>query len=136
MNGTGAVRTIASCHGHICNGRPYVYFEAPVEIAAAIEQRLRSADSLGESWRCNFWTVEGSFREDCDGTGEYKIAFTLHSPNHDENYWKIFWSLWAYWVMRKKLDAELLALSKVIEEAILLKLGKSFEPDVKSSNDQ
>jgi len=101
MNATGVIRTIASCHGHVCKGRPYVYFEAPVEIAAAIEQRLRMADYLEESWRSNYWTIEGCFYGDFKGEEKYKIAFVLYSPKHDDNYRKIFWSIWTYWVMRK-----------------------------------
>ena len=116
MNATGVISTIASCQGYFCTGSPYVFFFAPVEIAAAIEKRLREASMYMESWNSTGWNVEGRFN------GEHKLAFTIRSPDHDGNYRKLWWSTWHYGVIRRRLDVELLALADVIEEAILLHL--------------
>jgi len=87
MNATGVISTIASCQGHFCTGSPYVYFLAPVEIAAAIEKRLREASMHMESWKSTGWKIEGRFN------GEYKLAFAIRSPEHDGNYKKLWWSM-------------------------------------------
>jgi|GEM_PF-4067846 len=127
MNNTGLIHTVASCQGHTCVCYPYVYFDTTLEIASTIEQRLREASIRCEKWMSTGWEVKGCFNE------EYKLVFLLYSPTHVENYFKLWWSTMQYFVKRRKLNKELLALANVIEQTILLKLGDRDKPCVYSN---
>jgi len=114
MNSTGVIHTIASCQGHVLGYRPpYVYFLAPVEIAAAIEQRLREASMLDEPWANTMWVVKGAF--DC----EYRLCFRLYSPEYDEKCTSMMWAMWLFGFKCRRLDEELRALSRIVEDVLV-----------------
>ena len=105
-----------------------MYFDTTLEIASTIEQRLREASIRCEKWMSTGWEVKGCFNE------EYKLVFLLYSPTHVENYFKLWWSTMQYFVKRRKLNKELLALANVIEQTILLKLGDRDKPWIMLGN--
>lgn len=67
MNLPRLVHTVACCEGHGGWGRfssPYVAFEAPVELAAFLHERLQ-AEMMRPRSRLNFnWSIEGGFGSD------------------------------------------------------------------------
>lgn len=123
MNGTGVITTIASCHGHFGGGPPYVYFKAPVEVAAIIEHRLREAAMFDDPRFKKMWVIEGRFDE------KYELTFLLYSPA----YHKMSYSLLAmifFGVFRKRLDAELMFLVGVVEQAVLSNVRDQHKPHI------
>lgn len=122
MNATGLIRTLASCQGHGILGKPpYVYFKAPVYIAASIERQLREAAMFDDPGLNTDWIIKGLFDAD------YELAFLLHSPEYHE---KSF-SLWAplfIGLFRKRLDAELLFLAYLVEKAMLSNIRDIHKP--------
>jgi hypothetical protein len=129
MNATGLIKTLASCQGHGALGKsPYVYFKAPVKIAASIEQLLREA-TLSEDVRLQkVWVIEGRFDEN------YDLTFILHSPECYESSHSL-WSLVFFWFLRKRIDAELLSLASIVEKAVLLNIGEIHKPYIAAHGD-
>lgn len=128
MNGTGLVRTIASCQGHAGLHRPpYVYFDAPVAVAASFERALRERFLQEGSKLKHLWLIEGSF------DGEYRLRFLLHSPSHDEHSRSAIGSI-AHFRFRSKLDGDLRQLCIIVQDAVL-DLRPQHEPEIGTSND-
>lgn len=130
MNTTGLIRTVASCQGHGIFGKPpYVYFKAPVSIAASIEQLLREAQVSDDARLQKAWVIEGRFDEN------YELTFLLHSPEYQEKSHSLL-ALAFFWLFRKRIDAELLFLASVIEHAVLLNIRDKNKPRIANcSND-
>lgn len=128
MNATGVIRTVASCQGHGILGKPpYVYFKAPQSIASFIEQLLRERTALGNPNNRLDWTVEGRFDEN------FELTFLLYSPTHYERSHSLV-AMALFCVFRKRLDAEFLFLSDVIDQAVLLHIRKNDKPKIASSS--
>lgn len=122
MNATGLIRTVASCQGHGIFGKPpYVYFKAPVNVAASIEQFLREAAISDDLKFQKAWVIEGRFDEN------YELTFLLHSPTYHEKSYSL-WALAFFWLFRKRIDAELLSLAGVVEHAVLLHVRNNDKP--------
>jgi len=119
MNATGVIRTVGSCQGHATGRRaPYVYFKAPVEIAALIELALRKdAASDGSQFR-TFWTVDGLFGE------EGELVFRLHAPEYDARSGKLPEAMCSFYLFRSRINSELMSLGEVVQKAVLSYFGQ------------
>ena len=127
MNGTGVITTIASCQGHGIFGKPpYVYFKAPVEIAASIEKLLREIAVLDDVRFQEAWVIEGRFDE------AFNLAFVLYSPAYHKKTYSL-WALINFGLLRKRLDSELLALADVVEQAVLSNVRDQHKPHISTS---
>lgn len=125
MNATGSIRTIGSCQGHVLGGRPpYVYFQTSVEVAAAIERRLRNAVTYDDALLHFTWAIEGLFDDD------FALRFLLYAPALHRGSGLLFNPYVLSYVSRSALDGDLLSLGGIVEEAVLLNLGKDAEPKV------
>ena len=128
MNGTGLIRTIASCQGHAgLHMPPYVYFEAPVAVAASLEKALREGVIQEDSKLNRLWVIEGYF------DGEYQLRFLLRSPRHDEHSRSITASL-KHFIFRSKLDSDLKELCVIVQDTVL-NLRPELEPEIGADND-
>lgn len=125
MNATGIIETVASCQGHGFYGKPpYVYFKAPVEIAASIERQLREAAMFDDPGLKTDWIIKGLFDAD------YKLAFLLYSPEYHEKANSLLWALWFFCLKRKRLDTELLFLTCLVEKAVLPNIRDVHKPHI------
>jgi hypothetical protein len=124
LNNAGAV-TIASCQGHGAYGKPpYVYFKGSTDLAASMERLLREA-AIGDDPRLQtMWVVEGVF------DGNYELAFLLRSPEYHRRSNDLLGAPWVFWLNRQKLDAELLSLAAIVEQAVLLNIREKPEPKI------
>ena len=102
MNSTGVMETIASCEGHYLRDiSPYVYFKAPVVLAAALERTLRpETDKPADPRLHYFWTLDGGFN------GEYEPSFCIRAPKLDRS----------MPFRRKWVDHDLLVLADIVKE--------------------
>ncbi|UIF89244.1 hypothetical protein [Cupriavidus sp. UYPR2.512] len=105
MNVSDLMHTVACCEGHGGWGSfssPYVAFEAPVELAAMLHERLQ-ADVMKSRSRLNFyWSVEGGF-------GSHRqIVFRLSIPGIDRY----------RWVNRNRLDRDICVVHEMLLNAI------------------
>lgn len=131
MNATGAIRTLASCQGHMDLYRaPYVYFKSSVAIAAAIERVLRETAHGKEANTRLGWTVEGRFDAD------YELAFRLHSPELEWRSRSLLDVAWYFGLNRKRLDSDLSALVEIVKQAVVLEVGNEHEPQVAAQGHQ
>ena len=114
MNGTGAIRTIASCQGHALQWKaPYVYFHAPVEVATAINRQLRELEYRDDPSLHFFWMITGHFNENHD------LVFRLESPQQNKRAGTLLDQMTPVGLMnRRRLDADYLALALLIEWVI------------------
>ena len=130
MNATGVIRTIASCQGHAMGGKePYVYFRASVEIASAIECRLRNAAAYDDPSLHFMWMVEGMFDQN------YDLAFVLYSPEQSRRSKSILNLYPIGYRNRKRLDADLLTLAWMVEDAVLMKSRDKNKPEIACGTD-
>ena len=110
LNGIAGVQTIASCEGHFSRiSRPYVYFHCPPALAERFAVRLHNlymADTL-HRW----WHLTGCFNM------EHQLCFCLEAPglDHDRGLFKTFVN---YVIFRKRIDADLGVLSKVLNNSL------------------
>ena len=128
MNTTGLIKTVASCQGHGFLGKPpYIYFKAPVSIAASIEQLLRYAAVSDDTSLQKVWVVEGRFDEN------YELTFLLHSPMYNERSHSLL-AFAFFWLFRARIDTELLSLASVVERAVLLNIRDNEKPQITACN--
>jgi hypothetical protein len=121
MNATGVIKTIASCQGHANGMPPYVYFKASVDTASAIEQLLRGAACADDPRFLHMWVVEGRFNEN------FELVFLLYCPvYHDMQY--SLRALIFFGTFRRRLDAELLLLVGIVEQAVFSNIGDKHKP--------
>lgn len=117
MNATGMIRTVASCEGHADGCRaPYVYFQAPVQLASDIEQLLRldamsNAPVLGTEW-----VVEGRF------DANFELAFRLHSRALGARAESVF-GPGHHWFGRRRMRADFTMLIAVVTRAARMQAG-------------
>lgn len=130
MNTVQPLRTIASCQGHWYGKPPYVYFRAPVYIAAMIERRLREDAMSSHPKLHGNWCVRGLF------DGDYEQTFLLHAPNYHRGAESLIWAAWLFGVHRRRLNAELLALTHFVQQAILADLGVNAKPEIAGSGNE
>lgn len=111
MNATGQIITVASCEGHgIRSFRPYVYFEATVSVASAINKKLRD-DYLLKNGRLHYyWQITGVFNK------ESSLMFLLESPELNDACNSHLLCLIKFFLFRKKLDKDFLALEALFFE--------------------
>jgi hypothetical protein len=105
MNVPSLMHTVACCEGHggwASFSSPYVTFEAPVELAAMLNERLWSDSMQAKSQLNYFWAVEGGF-----GTHR-QIIFRLFIPGIDRY----------RWVSRKRLDADIACVRSMMLNAL------------------
>lgn len=129
MNATGLIQTIASCQGHeFCGKPPYVYFRTSSEVAASIEKILRDDAMSDDAKFINQWVVEGKFNENFD------LVFILYSPKYHTGAIRLSGTLSGlfgfFWLPRKQLDKELLALVDVIEQAVIPYIRHEYKPQI------
>lgn len=131
MNGTGAIKTVASCQGHPVGGNaPYVYFRTEVPVAAAIERRLREIALRRDPVLHFMWLVEGNFNEN------YDLVFRLYAPRLLDQAHSLLNLTPVWFLTRKWLDADLLSLAGIIEDAVLSDIGDIDKPEItEATND-
>lgn len=111
MNATGQIITVASCEGHGTKSfRPYVYFEATVNVASDINKKLRNDYSLSNGQLHYYWHINGVFNK------ESSLMFLLESPDLDTACNSHILSFVKFFLFRKKLDKDLLALKNLFVE--------------------
>lgn len=125
LNGITAVSTVASCQGHTYGKPPYVYFRAPVDVAAAIEQVLREIAAADRPILHAEWAIHGLFDE------TYQQTFLLHAPEYHRRANSIA-AFWLFGVKRKRLNADLFTLAVCIEQAMLTNIRDVDKPRVGS----
>lgn len=128
MNATGVISTVASCQGHAAYGLPpYIYFKSSVAVAASIERALRDPAACQNFGLKNHWVVEGRFNEG------YELTFLMYSPCY---YRKSFSDIsFLYFLFfRSRVDAELLSLTRVIEEVAVSEVRDGNEPQIATSS--
>jgi hypothetical protein len=114
MNGTGVIRTIASCQGHGWGwNQPYVYFKASERTAASIDKALRTHTELSAPTRKESWVVEGRFDEN------HETTYILYSPHYSRIAETSFSSFIYLFLFRKKIDRELIWLCDIVEKAAI-----------------
>jgi hypothetical protein len=109
-----------------------VYFKAPITVAASIEQRLRK-DAMfdrDEAELHTTWIIHGLFDEN------YDLTFLLHSPEHHRRSHSLWMAAWFFGLNRKRLDAELLSLADIVEQAVLLNVRDIDKPDVAAQDNE
>ncbi|MDO9054236.1 MAG: hypothetical protein Q7U37_09975 [Gallionella sp.] len=127
MNATGVITTVASCQGHFggfVRKPPYVYFKAPVAVAALIEQQLREAAMFDDKRLKAFWLIKGVFDDN------YCLTFLLYSPKYEQELTSLVRDAWDCLLNRKNLDADLLNLAAIVEQTLLLNFGDKHEPRI------
>lgn len=125
LNSISGVRTIASCQGHIFGGSPYVYFEAPMQVASSIERWLREAAMDDQPQFQTNWIIQGWFNE------SYEMTFLLHSPKYHRHADGLLKSVWSFCVQRQRLNNELLAVASYLrEQAMCANVWQQDEPRV------
>ncbi len=130
MNTIDGVYTVASCHGHACGWKPpYVYFKAPVSVAASIEKRLRETMDCGETLHAH-WCIYGMFDSD------YAQTFLLHAPEYHQRAKSLLQSIWLFGIRRKRMNAELAMLSNCMEQAMLSSIRSITEPKIVDRRDR
>ena len=130
MNATGVITTVASCQGHfggLFRRPPYVYFKAPVGVAALIERQLREAAMFDDKRLKSFWLLKGVFDEN------YCLTFLLYSPKYEQESTSLVRDAWDCLLNRKKLDADLLNLATIVEQTMLLNSRNEHEPCISQS---
>ncbi len=131
MNATGVIKTVASCQGHLGLFRsPYVYFKATVEVAAAIDQVLREAESNDEANTRFGWTVNGMFDAD------HELTFRLHSPELEWRSRSFLDLAWYFGLNRERLDSDLSALVDIVKQAVLLEVREKHKPQGAAQGNQ
>ena len=113
MNKTGVIRTVGSCHGHWNGSAPYVYFKAPIGIAAAMEKLLRVTDER-EIFRFA-WDITAMFDMN------HQLIFRLSSQNFQEKLYS-FQNMLLFWRFRKHLDEELWMLALIFNEMLFVRI--------------
>lgn len=114
LNAVPSIYTIASCQGHWDGCPPYVYFKAPVHVAALIEGRLREDAMSNLPQLTTNWCIHGLFDEN------FKQTFLLHAPDYHQGAESLVMAVWLFGVRRRYLDAELLTLAHMVEPALLV----------------
>lgn len=127
MNAVQTLHTIASCQGHLHGKPPYVYFKAPVHVAALIEKQLRETATNNHSKLKTHWCIYGLF----DGT--YEQTFLLHAPEYHQRAKSLLQSIWLFGVRRRHLDTELAALTCCVEQAMRAYVGEHGKPKIEDS---
>jgi hypothetical protein len=111
MNATGVIETVASCQGHPAYGLPpYVYFKTTVNVAKAIEKRLREMSSADEFFA--HWEIEGRFNQD------YELMFLLYSPQYHRAALDSWFPAIRLLLSRRRIDADLSQLTEEIKIAV------------------
>ena len=117
MNAVPTLWTIASCQGHWYGKPPYIYFKAPVRVAASIEKQLRE-DAMSDHSKLNAnWCIKGMF------DGSYEQAFLLYAPDYHQGAKSLFQAIWQFGICRKRLNNQLLVLTHLVNQAMLANLG-------------
>jgi|GEM_PF-1973928 hypothetical protein len=113
MNATGVFWTVASCEGHRWSGAPpYVYFVAPLEVAASLDVLLEE-DIANEKRRLTYyWVVRGMFFRG-------QIRFHISPPNLAQRY---FWR-------RRTLEADIHILVDLVLQ-LGQKLRQKYKPAI------
>ena len=125
MNETGVITTIASCQGHFggfLRRPPYVYFKSPVDVAAAIEQKLREASFFDDKKLKAPWLIKGLFDEN------YRLSFLLYSPKYEQESTSLIEDAWCFLLSRKNIDVDLNALAAIVKDAVLLNSRGQYKP--------
>lgn len=133
MNETGVITTVASCQGHfggLFRRPPYVYFKAPVPVAALLEQQLREAALFDKQKLKALWLIKGLF------DNNYSLTFLLYSPKYEQESTSLVRDVWDFVLNRKKLDADLLNLSAIVEQTMLLNFRNEHEPHIPNNSEQ
>jgi tRNA(Phe) wybutosine-synthesizing methylase Tyw3 len=124
INAVPSLCTIASCQGHWDGRPPYVYFLAPVSIAAQIEKQLRE-DAMSNHRQLNAnWSVRGLFNEN------YEQVFLLHAPGYHQGAESLVRAVWLFGIGRRRLDAELVRLTYLVEQAICANIWQEDKPEI------
>jgi hypothetical protein len=130
MNTTGEIRTIGSCQGHAFSGKPpYVYFQTSVHTAAAIERVLRIAAESDDPALNFMWVIEGHFNQD------YELFFLLYSPEQNRRAASILNLLPSEYRNRKRVNADLSALARIVKKAVLANVREKPKPEVSQGSD-
>lgn len=125
MNGTGAIRTIASCQGHPIGGYdPYVYFFAEISVAAAIERHLREIAIRDDPALHFVWVLEGCFNEN------YELAFGLYSPTQRDRANSLLNLTPEWFLNRKRLVEDFRSLAWIIEDAVFSQVRDIEKPKI------
>ena len=131
LNRIKGIKTVASCQGHFFGGTPYVYFNAPVRIAAAIERLLRTAMTADQPKFMLGWSIEGMFNE------KYELTFSIRAAYCDASAWSPLYAFWLFVLRRKRLNADFLMLSEYLrEKAGHLNKRPSHEPNIRPDGDK
>lgn len=131
MNATGVITTVASCQGHFGGFNrkpPYVYFKAPVTVAALIEQQLREAAMFDDKKLKAFWLIKGVFDDN------YCLTFLLYSPKYEQESTSLVRDAWDCLLNRRNLDSDLMNLAAIVEQTMLLNSGDEHEPRISQSH--
>ena len=129
LNRHADIRTIASCQGHYYGKSHYVYFQSTVEIAGLIARKLRDISILDKPILMTDWEIYGMFNQD------FVLTFLLHSPDYRQRGTSLVQAMWLFGWKRRKLDAELLTLGCIVNQALLLEVRHCDEPKVAKSNE-
>ena len=124
LNAVQGISTIASCEGHWYRKPPYVYFRAPVHLAALIEKRLREDAMNSHPKLAGNWLVEGRFDNNCS------LAFCLYAPDYHRIAESDLAAFWLFGVRRLRIDKELLALAHLVKEAMLADIRDTGKPEI------
>lgn len=124
MNMVEGISTVASCEGHWHGKPPYIYFWAPVHVAALIEKRLREDAMSERPTLVGNWRLEGLFDVD------YRLAFCLHAPSYHQAALSMFGAFWYFGVHRRRLNRELLMLTQLVEQAMIPDIREHDEIEV------
>jgi len=127
INAVRSLCTIASCQGHWCGKPPYVYFKGPARVAGLIERQLREEAMSGQSMLNANWCVVGIFN------GDYNQAFLLHAPDYHQNASHLFQPIWFFGIRRKRLNAEILRMSYLVEQTMISNSGDNNKPKIHDS---
>lgn len=106
------IRTIAACEGHLKGpASPYVYFQCSVELAALIDQTLRSiwAEKRGLTY---IWTLSGGFNS------KHELGFTIRAPRLQRAHIYPWPPVYVFWIVRSKIDADLALLAEKLDDMI------------------
>jgi hypothetical protein len=130
MNSTGSIKTIASCQGHIYLKPPYVYFKSSEKVAKLIELHIRNVSLSGDPIFNTDWVVYGMFNS------EYELTFLLHSPEYHRRASSFLQATWLFGCKRKRLDAELLSLARIVGQSVLFEIRNNHKPKITCGSDK
>lgn len=71
-----------------------------------------------------FWLIKGVFDDN------YCLTFLLYSPKYEQESTSLVRDAWDCLLNRKNLDADLLNLAAIVEQAMLLNFGNEHEPRI------